>query len=257
MQRHPLKQKVPGLRFLAFVLTSVLGSAAAVLVPVSAMVLLFLLVQSIDGALDVLALPLGFGFVAALVGTMHLLGVVVTRAQKLRAPWGDLAIGRDGIAWEGWLGRRFVPWTTVFGMKRTAEELRLQWEGGTAKIGLDEPAVAHAAAAAAHEAADSPLEIPDALETRDPTAWLAKVRGLTAGSYRDQVVSDEALLRVLEHPATPPLPRLGAALALAKREPAKVRVVIDDLADDEAKRALEAALTGEPALVVVKRLAKR
>lgn len=257
VQRHPLKQKIPGLRFLAFVASSIVGSTVALAAPIATTALIFMVLDWLDLSPDAVAIVIALGFVATLVATMHLLGVLVTRAQKLRAPWGDLAIGRDGIAWEGWLGRRFVPWPTVLGMKRTAEELRLQWEGGTVKIGLDDPAVAHTAAAAAHAAADGPLEIPDALEAGDPAAWLAKVRGLTAGSYRDQVVSDETLLRVLEHPATPPLPRLGAALALAKREPAKVRVVIDDLADDEAKRALEAALTGEPELAAVKQLAKR
>lgn len=263
MERFPLKKRFPGLRLVAFVVTSLVGATAAFVAPIAVIasilsVLRTLLGEPIPEPMVIVLAFLGMGVFG---GSLHLLGRLVTGAGKLRAPWGDLLIGRDGISFEGLWGRRFLPWSALRRTKATREDVRLRTtEGASPTLGVDDPKTVHRIVEQALVGArvrDRELRIPDVLKGSDPKAWLAAVRALGVGGYRQQAVTDETLIELLEDPATPPLPRLGAAVALAKREPARVRVVLDDMADDETRAALQAALEGEPTVATVKRLAKR
>ena len=252
--RSPIHRRVPGVRFLAFAIASVLGAGVAFTPPI----VFVLLILRVGGIPVGAAVPLAFVPLTLTGFCMHWVGVAVDRAWKLRTKWGQLSIGRDGLSWDGWLVRSFLPWTAIAGTTALKDALRVARHRGRAfVVGLPAPTEVETKLAAALEAASTePLEVPVGLAKASPDAWLEAVRAMSRDDYRGGVPTD-VLVRVLEHPSSPPLARVGAARALATRDANRVRVVIEDLADEETANALEAALVGDPSPATIRRLAAR
>ncbi len=82
---------------------------------------------------------------------------------------------------------------------------------------------------------------------RSAAAWRAAMRELldAPGSYREQAVTRDALVEVLESPAAPVERRMAAALALAGAVdgdgPARIRVAAAACADERVRVALSLA----------------
>lgn len=94
---------------------------------------------------------------------------------------------------------------------------------------------------------------------RDAGQWKSALSALAAGdgNYRVVAVTDDELDAVIGDAASTPERRVGAAVALASRDPARarerVRVAAPALADDELRATLEAAAEGELTEVTLRR----
>lgn len=219
------------------------------------------------------ALPTGgFGMAASaalgpvlLVFSAHCILTMFDAVWRLRAPWGEVRVGSDGIRWDGWVWGHFVPWSEVAGAVvrsgRAGRWLELaRVAGRSVKIHAKDVTSLAAAIeeARAVYAAAEPKPPPAVLAaTAEPQAWIERVRAL-GSVYREPTVPAEELVALVEDPGASALVRVGAVAALgARAQVARVRVAIEDLVDDELRRAMEAALDGKLSVGHVRALRAR
>ncbi|MBZ0118111.1 MAG: hypothetical protein K8H88_13995, partial [Sandaracinaceae bacterium] len=117
------RRRVPGLRPVLFALVSVAGAIAAIAVPGAVGYLLgSALVEAVGG----LGVPIAaFATFAVFLGMLHVLGRSLEEVVRLRSPWGRVAVGSDGLRWDAWIRRRFVPWSAVARFARRPEGVRV------------------------------------------------------------------------------------------------------------------------------------
>lgn len=184
-------------------------------------------------------------------------------AKAWSAPAGDLVVGTDGVRWDGVFRRRFLPWSTIRSASVKDGVLSIEHGGGTVQIRTSSAeAVARIVEeAVAEHAARTPSDVPSVLEAdRDARRWLERQRKQVGADYREGSADPTALLAVAVDPTAPPLARVGATLSLGKAsepERARVRVALEDVADEETLAALEAALDDAVSEKQVRALAAR
>jgi hypothetical protein len=90
----------------------------------------------------------------------------------------------------------------------------------------------------------------------DHPSWLERLRALTqVGQHRRGAVVEGALWRILESPATPPLSRAAAAVALEPRLDSRTRLRIEDVARSTASAELRQVLEAEEDAALAEALA--
>jgi hypothetical protein len=245
----PQRRGVLGLRALAAVATAIAGAFACVtFTGVAAAFVGWSFTQ-----LGFPALGAGLGFLTlfpAWILAAHVVWRAIERATRIRTPWGSIAVGLEGVRWDGWLRRRLTRWRDVTAVMPAEGDAIALVTGPRSRVVLaarDGAALRAAIAAARKEyAASERAEIPPAL-VRDASAavWLARVRSLLdQDGYRSASVPPDALTRVLEDPDAPALVRAGAAAALAHHAPSlpRVRVALEACVDEELALAIDEAL---------------
>jgi len=241
------RRNLVGLRPLAFALVALLGTVSVVLVPT-------LVTAAIVWLESVLGVPSGIGALTAIVAflltaflVLHNVGRGLESAVKLRAPWGRIAIGAEGVRWDDWVRRKLTPWRDVHGTITEGQGVVLVTREGTrivlATNEVEALRESIRAARAAHSASER-AEIPEALSSeRDTTRWIERVRTLLArDSYRGAGVPPAVLARVLEDPDAPASARVSAAAALLpadRAQRARVERARDESVDDELATALD------------------
>jgi hypothetical protein len=167
---------------------------------------------------------------------------------RLRAPWGELAAGRDGLRWRRIARTRFAPWSSVswvavrdadliVGLAGEREESFVLKDAGDVAIAVSGFLTAF------RERRPAPaLALLDA-GPREAERWLARARGLLVeASYREQGVTRDVLCSVVADPGAPAAHRLGAALALGRAP--EVTKAIDEVADPILREAMARAAAG-------------
>lgn len=202
----------------------------------------------------------------ALSFALHLLALL--GVLGLLAP-RRAVVGTDGVAIEGLLRRRFIPFADLAEVSAEARGVRLRRRrkgsvllpraaGGEA---LHERI--QAAMAAQARGPEAQLDFLDLERRGRPLdAWAADLRGRigTAPGYRASAVVPEQLAGVAEHAAMSPERRVAAAVsAAASGDPAarrRIRLAARACADEELRAALEQAAEAEAAEEALARVSR-
>jgi hypothetical protein len=242
---------VVGLRPLAIVLVSLLGAAAGLFVPgfIGIAIVVGMARLGVGDATVPVAI---LSFVLSWTLVAHVVGRGLEASARLRAPWGRIAVGSEGVRWDGWVRRVLTRWRDVEEVTRQRDATVLLVAPGR-HIVLASPDVLGLAQAIeelrAANATATRAEIPAALASdRDTERWIGRTRTLLGrDSYRTAGVSLEQLARVLEDASAPAATRIGAAAALLGAGAAHAELVArvkDESVDEDLTRALEDALAG-------------
>lgn len=207
----------------------------------------------------------------------------------------EVTVGTDGVLFEGYFGRKLVPYSTIRSIERDSHGVVALLKNGKrlplpvrAKL-LSPLPLAPQAAVGANKEIDENLMRRETLFTRIQQAmathgqsqgvrialdrldrkdkpfstWLSDMRELCTdkGGYREGRVVPEDLTAVVEDPGATPERRIGAAIALSTagddHTKLRIRIAVDACADEELRAALEEAAAGEIVEARVARLEKR
>jgi hypothetical protein len=216
-------------------------------------------------ALDNLGAPEAIAALVAVLGGIGAWGAAawgvgvgflkgIGRILRLRIPAGAVVVGADGVAITRRLGRRFFAFHDVGSLQIDGDEVVIGLTNGEkVRLMVDDAAALHGALRAAlsrftrsHTAAVAELALED---EADVESWLARVRRLLSQSveYRGSAVTPDVLERVAKDPTAGPDQRIGAALALAGDDARRVRirVAVEEMANEDLAEAMDAALEGE------------
>jgi hypothetical protein len=186
-----------------------------------------------------------------------IMGAVQTggRLRRLKKPCGTVTIGLDGVLVKEDETVDLVRWSDVADVRHSerASCVTLELEGGKKRdLVIAQPSQF---AREARKARDRAAELSGrqrlsvlSLGSDDQSQWLTRVKEATrAEGYRDEPVTEEALVAVLEDPAQSADQRLGAALALAHSEVyrPRVRVAAETTVEPDLAEALEEVSNGE------------
>lgn len=183
-----------------------------------------------------------------------------------RSAWREVVVGVDGIELRAASRRLFLAYRDIAGIKRTAApgttivspgfELRLRdgrritidtrRERFRAGAWRDDPAFDAAVLAWKACSAGEPsprLALLDRAE-RSASEWQRDLRSGVAGGYRSLPASPEALFEVLRDANAPRPSRAAAAVRLSgdAEQAVRLRVAIDDIADEKIRKIASAAL---------------
>lgn len=209
--------------------------------------------------------------------TEVLLGAAILAVAKLMSA-RTAVVGTDGVAYERTFSRQFVPYSRIKAVEKDSQGVRLQTEGGGSlllpvtargkRLRIDVPdeqlageevrrrrvlcdRIAQARRTSAEkDAARASLARLDR-NGRAADSWRDDLKKVLARGpeYRDAPLTADDLGGVIEDASASAERRVGAVIALGEtsKEEAKrrVRIVIDASADDDLRRALEAAAEGE------------
>ena len=224
------------------------------------------------------ATAIGVGAILAYACVAPFLGAPLTIAAIVACVFGlvgssfeTVTIGRDGILFEIFPRRQFIPYTRIKSMRREVRENRngpmvsrgftLELESGEAvfvntmrermRDGMFAGDHLFDAAVAAHAAARAPRsDAADLLArgSRSTSEWLQQLDGARDARYRVAAISDDQLELVLANPNVEKTARVGAAICLARagdEARAKVRIAVEDIAAPEVRKAALAALSDD------------
>jgi len=205
----------------------------------------------LSGFLTAIFLPEPFNLAALVV--CLLLPFFAAGAASRRFAWRSLEIGSDAIVFVYQGRRRMIPLRDVVDVRVLDDAVVLDLEDGSTRRfdvhgeGLAEGVRRRVASALADMGAAGGKESFFARGERSFAEWVARMRGLLdrGTGFREVRLDRDDTLRVLEDPDASPEARVGAALAVASAEPARVRVVAETCASPKLRVALEAAADGE------------
>lgn len=185
---------------------------------------------------------------------------LVTAVLILLSPH-RVVVGADGVLLSWLFGRRFVHYDDIdelreevsFGERRLMLHLRsgeqllisLGSKKATTNLGT---LIARIETARDQYASGDVAEAVAALRRgdREIGSWIGRLRALTdVGQHREGAVVESTLWRILESPASPPLTRAAAAVALKPRSDERDRLRIENVTQSAASEALQRALEAE------------
>jgi len=177
------------------------------------------------------------------------------RLRHLKKPCGTVTVGLDGVLVKEDETAELVRWSDVLDVRHSegAPCVTLELEGGSERdLYVTQPRqLAKEARKARGRAAElggrQRLSVLS-LGSDDQSQWLTRVKAASrAEDYRNEPVTEEALVAVLEDPAQTTDQRLGAALALSHSEVhrARVRVAAETTAEPDLAEALEEVGNGD------------
>ena len=246
-------QRLP-LRGVVVLATWAAGTALALGISGGALTLLDRVTRLVEPGLQMPLMlactPLVFG---SFFGSFDVLRRMIEHTGRLLSPWHRVAVGADGMRWSGWQRTLFAPWSEVASVSRRADGLSLVLTSGRRlALIVDDGAGLAAAIEKARSAFAQArrVEAPSSLAPDgDARAWISRARALSSeASYRVGHPPPETLVQLAEDPAAPPLARVGSVLALAgatEAQKVRVRVALEDTADEELAAALREAIDGE------------
>lgn len=179
----------------------------------------------IVGLASVADVPPPLALLAAVVAYVPLASVVayalaraLERSAELRVPWGLVAIGAEGVRWDGWVRRNLTPWRDVRAILTEGDAVVLVTHAG-ARIVLatSEPAFLREAVRAARAAYESTrrAEIPDVLRGEGETErWIT--RACSACATRASTTTSPACSTICSTSASSP-PAGRASLGARER----------------------------------------
>jgi len=174
-----------------------------------------------------------------------------SNTESLKARWGSIAIGTDGILVEAATGTDFISFAKIKGVRaQGADRVVVRVRGGP-RLDLacedsHELETAIEGACSAYRAAAGLGRAELELGDDDASAFLQRVCALlVAGDFRTRPVGEGDLAAVAMDPKAQPLQRVGAVAALKDASGptrVKIRVAVEGTADPELRGALEEAL---------------
>lgn len=175
---------------------------------------------------------------------------------RARVRTGSMALGADGFAVRRWWRTRFTGWKQVDQIELVASTREVALEladGRVERLLVSDPNALRDQLVQAKRRFDAATRTSDVhalrCEGTPGSAWVERAKALTrAPGYRDEAVSEDELLSVLEDAGQSPEQRVGAMLALSTSTPAtlqRVRVAIDETVAPDLAEALEQASAGD------------
>ncbi|MEM9068279.1 MAG: hypothetical protein AAGE52_07220 [Myxococcota bacterium] len=168
----------------------------------------------------------------------------------------ELIVGDDGVRLPKRRGLpRFVPHRAIRDIEQQGNELRLRLKNGKS-VPLPTKRMSRVRRGLLREALlerkfgeSKAARVESLTRAGELSAWIERVRGfLSADGFRTPAVDEKKVADVLADGDSSVEHRVGAALALLAQDPQnapKVRVAIDQSADERLEAALEAALEGD------------
>lgn len=190
------------------------------------------------------------------------------RSARARLRSGSVAVGADGVAVRRLWKTHFLPWTAITDVRRdettgavVLERVEGPPEALLVKDSLALEEVARNTRRAFESRSKSARLRVLGLEGRVDRSWVARAKQATqTGTYREEAVTQEGLLGVLEDAAQAPEQRIAAALALSTAAPEvtrRVRVAVEETAEPKLAEALEQAVDGDVKLRSLRRAVER
>jgi hypothetical protein len=174
-------------------------------------------------------------------------------ASSLRLKSGSLLMGEDGLTVRRYFSAKFIAWSRVREVtaEPSAHTVIVELQDGSRQVLLvSDPLALVASARRLRDRYAATRKSPRlrvlACDGRPHRDWIERARSATQEQpYREEVVTEELLLDVVEDVTQLPEQRLGATLALARSAPEvvrRVRIAAESTANPELAEALERAL---------------
>jgi hypothetical protein len=186
-----------------------------------------------------------------------LVGFVTAQLLAPRA----LSVGADGLALDGRVGSRFIPYSDLDRVEVTRNGLGVHYKDGRYELAgsmgsIEAPEALERRIREAMNAGGPQGGSADALDAlerqgRPFAAWRESITqwANSMGSLRDTGVATETLFELLKDGSAPAVKRIGAAIALLSRGEGhrdQLRAVAETSAEPHVRVALERVIEGEP-----------